>query len=141
MWADCVVLWQERKAGLKQSTQSQELDELLKATQLVIKEFLEYEEQLKKYLEHVTKKGSPRLLMAVARKNHARAYPGNVRFLTGIIEDFQARAEKLAVLYRTYAAGFQEVKRRTRQGKTNSSPRVCESKRKFRRIWAAFSKA
>lgn len=56
---DCVVLWQERKAGLKQSTQSQELDELLKATQLVIKEFLEYEEQLKKYLEHVTKKGSP----------------------------------------------------------------------------------
>jgi multidrug resistance efflux pump len=56
---DCVVLWQERKAGLKQSPQSQELDELLKATQLVIKEFLEYEEQLKKYLEHVTKKGSP----------------------------------------------------------------------------------
>jgi hypothetical protein len=56
---DCVVLWQERKAGLKKSTQSQELDELLKATQLVIKEFLEYEEQLKKYLEHVTKKGSP----------------------------------------------------------------------------------
>jgi hypothetical protein len=53
-----VRLWQERKAGLRQSAQSRELDELLKKTQYAISEFLEYEEQLKKYLEHVIKKGT-----------------------------------------------------------------------------------
>jgi hypothetical protein len=53
-----VRLWQDRKADLRQSAQSQELDELLKTTQSAIFEFLEYEEQLKKYLEHVLKKGT-----------------------------------------------------------------------------------
>ena len=53
-----VTLWQERKAGVRQDSRTALLDGLLSKTQTVIREFLEAEEQLKKYLEHVVKKGS-----------------------------------------------------------------------------------
>lgn len=55
---ECVKLWQVRKNGIAQSAQSKELDSVLQATQSAIGEFLEAEEQLKKYLEHVVKKGA-----------------------------------------------------------------------------------
>ena len=50
--------WQERKATVSQTAQTAELDSLLSKTQSVIQEFLEGEEQLKKYLEHVVKRGT-----------------------------------------------------------------------------------
>jgi hypothetical protein len=50
--------WQERKAMVPQSDQTARLDSLLSKTQSVIREFLEGEEQLKKYLEHVVKRGN-----------------------------------------------------------------------------------
>jgi hypothetical protein len=53
-----VALWQARKAGVQKSDQTRQLDAVLQDTQVVIKEFLDGEEQLKKYLEHVVKKGS-----------------------------------------------------------------------------------
>lgn len=52
-----VKLWQVRKNQIAQSAQSKELDSVLHQTQIAIGEFLEGEEQLKKYLEHVVKKG------------------------------------------------------------------------------------
>lgn len=54
-----VRLWQDRKSSLRKSARSLELDRLLTATQSAITEFLGYEEQLKKYLEHAMKKGNP----------------------------------------------------------------------------------
>jgi hypothetical protein len=51
-------LWQERKAGVPKDSRTQELDGVLQTTQSVIREFLDGEEQLKKYLEHVMKKGT-----------------------------------------------------------------------------------
>jgi hypothetical protein len=53
-----VVQWQERKAGIPQSGRTMRLDALLSKIQSVIRGFLDNEEQLKKYLEHVVKKGS-----------------------------------------------------------------------------------
>ena len=50
--------WQERKATVPQNDHTARLDSLLSQTQSVIREFLEGEEQLKKYLEHVVKKGN-----------------------------------------------------------------------------------
>jgi hypothetical protein len=52
-----VLLWQERKAAIPKTAQTAQLDSLLSNTQSVIREFLEGEEQLKKYLEHVVKRG------------------------------------------------------------------------------------
>jgi hypothetical protein len=53
-----VTQWQERKAGIPQSGRTERLDTLLSKTQSVIRGFLDAEEQLKKYLEHVVRKGS-----------------------------------------------------------------------------------
>jgi hypothetical protein len=53
-----VTRWQERKAGIPPDSRTGRLDTLLQKTQTVIRGFLDAEEQLKKYLEHVVKKGS-----------------------------------------------------------------------------------
>jgi hypothetical protein len=53
-----VRLWQERKASVPQSDETAGLDSVLSKTESVIREFLEGEEQLKKYLEHVVKRGN-----------------------------------------------------------------------------------
>jgi hypothetical protein len=53
-----VALWQKRKADVPLNAQTAQLDSLLQKTQSVIQEFLEGEEQLKKCLEHVVKKGN-----------------------------------------------------------------------------------
>lgn len=52
-----VAMWQDRKAGVQQDGRTAMLDGLLLKTQTVIRGFLDAEEQLKKYLEHVVKKG------------------------------------------------------------------------------------
>jgi hypothetical protein len=51
-------LWKERKGTIPQGTDTRELDDLLAKTEAAIREFLEGEEQLKKYLEHMMKKGA-----------------------------------------------------------------------------------
>lgn len=51
-------LWKERKGAIPQGPDTRELDELLAKTEAAIREFLEGEEQLKKYLEHMMKKGA-----------------------------------------------------------------------------------
>jgi hypothetical protein len=51
-------LWRERKGTLPQGPDTRELDDLLSKTEAAIREFLEGEEQLKKYLEHMMKKGA-----------------------------------------------------------------------------------
>jgi hypothetical protein len=53
-----VAMWQKRKADVPLNAQTAQLDSLLQKTQSVIQEFLEGEEQLKKCLEHVVKKGN-----------------------------------------------------------------------------------
>jgi hypothetical protein len=53
-----VTLWQERKATVPKDGRTARLDALLEKTQSIIRKFLDSEEQLKKYLEHVVKKGS-----------------------------------------------------------------------------------
>jgi hypothetical protein len=53
-----VAQWQARKAAVRNDDGAMRLDSLLSKTQSAIREFLESEEQLKKYLEHVVKKGS-----------------------------------------------------------------------------------
>jgi predicted GTPase len=53
-----VAMWQKRKADVPLNAQTVQLDSLLQKTQSVIQEFLEGEEQLKKCLEHVVKKGN-----------------------------------------------------------------------------------
>jgi hypothetical protein len=53
-----VALWQKRKADVPLNAQTAQLDSMLQKTQSVIQEFLEGEEQLKKCLEHVVKKGN-----------------------------------------------------------------------------------
>jgi hypothetical protein len=53
-----VAQWQARKAQVKNDDGATRLDSLLSKTQAAIREFLDAEEQLKKYLEHVVKKGS-----------------------------------------------------------------------------------
>lgn len=53
-----VTQWQERKAAIPPDGRTARLDALLQKTQSVIRGFLDAEEQLKKYLEHVVKKGS-----------------------------------------------------------------------------------
>jgi hypothetical protein len=53
-----VAMWQKRKADVPLNAQTTQLDSLLQKTQSVIQEFLEGEEQLKKCLEHVVKKGN-----------------------------------------------------------------------------------
>jgi hypothetical protein len=50
-----VDLWQQRKKDIKSGQASDDLDSLLKQTASAISEFLEGEEQLKRYLEHVKK--------------------------------------------------------------------------------------
>jgi hypothetical protein len=50
-----VDLWQHKKKEIKACQASDELDALLKKTAAAISEFLDGEEQLKRYLEHVKK--------------------------------------------------------------------------------------
>jgi hypothetical protein len=50
-----VDLWQRHKKEIKAGPASDELDALLKKTAAAISEFLDGEEQLKRYLEHVKK--------------------------------------------------------------------------------------
>jgi hypothetical protein len=50
--------WQQRKATVTQGVPTAQLDSLLSKTQSVIRDFLDGEEQLKKYLEHVVKRGN-----------------------------------------------------------------------------------
>jgi hypothetical protein len=50
-----VDLWQHHKKEIKAGPASDELDALLKKTATAISEFLDGEEQLKRYLEHVKK--------------------------------------------------------------------------------------
>jgi hypothetical protein len=50
--------WQKRKQAIGINQKTIELDDLLSQIQTAIRTFLESEEQLKKYLEHVVRKGS-----------------------------------------------------------------------------------
>jgi hypothetical protein len=53
-----VKAWHERKDKVTKDSRTAQLDSLLSKTQAVIQEFLDSEEQLKKYLEHVVRKGN-----------------------------------------------------------------------------------
>jgi hypothetical protein len=51
-----IVEWQERKASTTDSPGRRALDEVLERTERAIKEFLQSEDQMKRYLEHIVSK-------------------------------------------------------------------------------------
>lgn len=54
---EAIELWQQRKAAVRQTQDTAELDNTLQQMESTIKEFLDSEEQLKRYLEHAAGKG------------------------------------------------------------------------------------
>lgn len=54
---DLVALWQQRKKLIPHSELTSDLDDVLGRMESAIKEFLESEDQIRRYLEHSMKKG------------------------------------------------------------------------------------
>ena len=54
---ETIELWQRRKATVRETRDTRELETTLQAMESTIKEFLDSEEQLQRYLEHAANKG------------------------------------------------------------------------------------
>jgi hypothetical protein len=55
---DRVKLWQERKAAITPGRETETLNDILSDTETVIREFLENEERIQKYLRHTIEKAA-----------------------------------------------------------------------------------
>jgi hypothetical protein len=55
---DRVKLWQERKSAITPGRETEKLNDILSTTETILREFLENEERIQKYLRHTIEKSA-----------------------------------------------------------------------------------